>query len=331
MGKGERHTFLERIDGDRHVNRFAGVLEPVESAGARLVAGPAEQAAGVELAVAGVEAAAHDAGREIKIGDAHYATLSTAVHFFLHDHVDVAGAIGEVKELPTEAAPFVAVHPELLGGGAVKVVVHPDDGRGDIRFGEALVVAHEVAVKLALLDEVDFVLRRPVALLVAHVKRAVRVDADAVGRAETAGDDLAGLTIRSHLDECAVLWDERGLRVARGLRVVEIPVGVGLQIHRELVEMLGHLCVVIERLVVIGLAVVVGVHQFRDLVAAGDVDFALNNLQAKRLKHAGRDARPRKLLRIAVNALDDPNVAHPRADSRAVAALEKVKTAKAHP
>ena len=118
---------------------------------------------------------------------------------------------------------------------------------------------------------------------------------------------------------------------ARGLRVVEIPVGVGLQIHRELVEMLGHLCVVIERLVVIGLAVVVGVHQFRDLVAAGDVDFALNNLQAKRLKHAGRDARPRKLLRIAVNALDDPNVAHPRADSRAVAALEKVKTAKAHP
>ena len=331
MGKGERHTFLERIDGDRHVNRFAGVLEPVESAGARLVAGPAEQAAGVELAVAGVEAAAHDASREIKIGDAHHAALGAAVHFFLHDHVDVAGAVGEVEELAAEAAPFVAVHPELLGGGAVKVVVHPDDGRGDVGFGEAFVVAHEVSVKLALLDEVDLVFRRPVALLVAHVKRAVRVDADAVGRAETAGDDLAGLTIRSHLDECAVLWDERGLRVARGLRVVEIPVGVGLQIHRELVEMLGHLCIVIERLVVIGLAVVVGVHQFRDLVAAGDVDFALNNLQAKRLKHAGRDAGPCELLRVAVDALDDPNVAHPRADSRAVAALEKVKTAKAHP
>ena len=128
-----------------------------------------------------------------------------------------------------------------------------------------------------------------------------------------------------------MLRHQRRLGVASGLGVVKIPVCVGLQTHRELVEMLGHLRIVVERPVVVGLAVIVGVDQLRDLVAAGDEDFALDDFQAKRLKHAGGDARPRELLRLAVDAVNEPDIAHPRADCRAIAALEKVEPAQAHP
>ena len=66
-----------------------------------------------------------------------------------------------------------------------------------------------------------------------------------------------------------------GQTVAGGLGVVEVPLGVGLQAHREFVEVLGHLVIVVEALVEVGLAVAVEVVQPDDLVAAADVDRAV--------------------------------------------------------
>ena len=66
----------------------------------------------------------------------------------------------------------------------------------------------------------------------------------------------------------------RGCRACRPPRagVVEVPLRVGLQAHRELVEVLRHLVVVVEALVEVGLAVAVEVVQLHDLVAAADED-----------------------------------------------------------
>ena len=81
-----------------------------------------------------------------------------------------------------------------------------------------------------------------------------------------------GHAVLADLQQRAVVRHERGQAVPGRLGVVEVPLRVGLQAHRELVEVLGHLVVVVEALVEVGLAVAVQVAQADDLVAAADVD-----------------------------------------------------------
>ena len=122
-----------------------------------------------------------------------------------------------------------------------------------------------------------------------------------------------------------MLRDERGLGVAGGLGVVEVALGVGLEVHRELVEMLGHLVVVVEVLIKVGLAVAVEVVEDRDLVAAADVDPAVEHLQPQRLKEPRRHPPPGLLARQVVDAADHPDVAVPGADRQALAAGQEVE------
>ena len=70
--------------------------------------------------------------------------------------------------------------------------------------------------------------------------------------------------------------------MAGGLGVVEIALGVGLQIHGEFVEMLGDLVIVVEVLIKVGLTVSVEVAQADDLIAAADVDRLVDHLEAQR-------------------------------------------------
>ena len=125
-----------------------------------------------------------------------------------------------------------------------------------------------------MLDQVDAVLRRPEPFLVGQEERAVGVEADAVRGAEAGGQDLGLRAVLADLQQRAVVRHQGGQGVAGGLGVVEVPLRVGLQAHRELVEVLGHLVVVVEALVEVGLAVAVEVVQAHDLVAAADVDLA---------------------------------------------------------
>ncbi len=160
------------------------------------------------------------------------------------------------------------------------------DGVGDVG------VAEHVAVEAAGLDAVDAVLRRPVAFLVGDEKGAVVIDAHAVRGAETGGEDVGARAVGAHAQQRAVVRHERGQRVAGGLGVVEIARGIGLQAHRELVEMLGDLMVVVEALDEVDLAVAVEVAQARELVAAGDEEFVAAELHAERLEQSAGDAPP---------------------------------------
>ena len=74
------------------------------------------------------------------------------------------------------------------------------------------------------------------------------------------------------------MWHQPILRVTRSLGEIEIALGIGLQIHRKLVEMLGHLMVVVEVFIKINLAIVVRIVQPRDLVAATHVNCLVHNL-----------------------------------------------------
>ena len=118
---------------------------------------------------------------------------------------------------------------------------------------------------------------------------------------------------------------QRRQPVAGGLGVVEVPLGVGLQVHGELVEMLGHLVIVVEVLIKVDLAVSVQVVKPDDLVAAADVDLALDDLQSQRLEQARGDPPPGQALLRPVDALDDPDVAIPGAHRRGAAIGQEVE------
>ena len=104
-----------------------------------------------------------------------------------------------------------------------------------------------------------------------------------------------------------------------------MPVRVGLQAHRELVEVLRHLVVVVEALVEVGLAVAVEVVQPHDLVAAADVDRPVAELQPERLEQPGGDPLPGQPGFRVVEPADQPHVAVPGADGHPLAVGEEVE------
>ena len=134
---------------------------------------------------------------------------------------------------------------------AVKVVREPDErllhrGVSDIRRGA---IGPHVPEELALADEIDPVLRCPVTFLIGDVERAVVIDANPIGGTETIGNNRGLRAVLADPKQRAVLGHEGRLRMTGGLGIVEIACGVGLQTHRELMEMLGDLVVAVEALV----------------------------------------------------------------------------------
>src|SRR6185437_5280296 len=106
------------------------------------------------------------------------------------------------------------------------------------------------------------------ALLVAGHHFTIGPESKAIGRAKSGANNLGGFPIGAHLHDCAVLSNDRWEGMPATLGVVKIPFGVRLQIHREFMEMLGDLMVVVEALVEIGFAIAVEVIQPGDLIAA---------------------------------------------------------------
>ena len=129
--------------------------------------------------------------------------------------------------------------------------------------------------------------RHPGAFVVARRDQSIRAHADAIGRAETTGDDLKLLPVLAHLEEAAGMRAdravaERRLRVAEAaaarvhrirLREIEIPLRVRLEIKQELVEAARGHHLVVEVLVEVRLAVLVQIVIARELVAAARIKF----------------------------------------------------------
>ena len=65
------------------MQRLAGVAETIEAARTRFVAGPAKEAAGIELAIDRMEAAAHHARRSFTQRNTAHAALWHAIDLFV--------------------------------------------------------------------------------------------------------------------------------------------------------------------------------------------------------------------------------------------------------
>jgi hypothetical protein len=164
-------------------------------------------------------------------------------------------------------------------------------------------IAEHVSVEPTGRDPIDPILRVPVPLLVGDDERAIGIEADTVGCAKTGRKDVGPRAVFAHAKQRPVMRHDRRQRVASGFRVVEISGRVGLKAHREFVEVFGHLVVVVEILVEVRFAVTVEVVQDDDLIAAGDVDSVIDDLEAKRLEQAGGDALPEYRRRLAPRAV----------------------------
>ena len=333
FAEGQGDGTLRRGDRQWHLRGSLAAADAMEAAGCGRVAGPGEHAAGVECTV-GTEAAAHDAGVEGGHRQFAHRALPLAADFLVRHDEHAAGAVAEVEQAAAEIAPGVLRHPDEFRRAAVLGVGHPDHRRlhrGVGGVGDRSVAEH-VAVEAAGLHAVDAVLRRPEAFLVGDEEGAVVIDAHAVRGAEAGGEDLGLRPVGTHLQQRAVLRHHAVERVAAGLGVVEIAGRVGLQAHRELVEVLGDLGVVVEALDEVGLAVSVEILQAGDLVAAGDEQFIAAELHAEGLEQAAGDAPPGELGRSLVHGtLHAPDIAVPHRDDCSLAIGREIEATRAQP
>ena len=102
----------------------------------------------------------------------------------------------------------------------------------------------------------------------------------------------------------------RGQGVPGRLGIIEVALRVGLQAHRELVEVLGHLVIVVEALVEVDLTVAIEVVEHGKLVAACDMDPAIDMPDAQGLEHSRGDAPP---LELGLILPRDPDIPIPGA------------------
>jgi hypothetical protein len=131
-----------------------------------------------------------------------------------------------------------------------------------------------------------------VTLLVGDEERAVGIEADAVGGAESGGEDVGVGAVGADAEERAVMGDDFLEGVACRFGLVEVACGIRLETHGEFMEVLGDLVVGVEAFDEVGFAVGVEVVEFCELIAAADEDGAVDDFQAERLEEAGGDAAP---------------------------------------
>src|SRR5947208_3128706 len=93
--------------------------------------------------------------------------------------------------------------------------------------------------------------------LVGDEKGAVGIDTDPIGRAKTGGNDTCTAAIFAHPQECTVMGDDGSQGMATAFPVIKIARLVRLQTHGELVEVFGHLMVIVEVLIEVDFSVAI--------------------------------------------------------------------------
>ena len=170
------------------------------------------------------------------------------------------------------------------------------------------------------------------AFLVGDEEGAIVIEADAVRGAKSFGDNVGALAVGTHAQQRAVMRHERGQRVTGGLGVIEISRRIRLQAHREFVEVLGDLMVVVEVLDEVRLAIAIQVAEPHELVAASDEQFVATKLHAERLKESARDTPPaQRGGRSRHDAIHTPDVAVPSGYDGDLAVRREIKAAGPHP
>ena len=173
--------------------------DPIESAVLGFIGGPDGHTAGIKIARGGMEAAPHDARGEIAHGHGHGGPLR-GIGLVLQDQVHAAHAVTDVDEFALQRRPGLRRQTHEFAGGAVELIGEPDERllHGAIARVLRRAIGPHVAVESTLANEVDAVLRRPMAFLVGDIEAAVIINAHAVRGAETIGDNLGSAAVFFH-------------------------------------------------------------------------------------------------------------------------------------
>ena len=279
-----------------------------------------------------MEPGAQDPRRE-REREAHHSALLHAAHVLVEDLEERAGAVGHVEQLPFERAPRVAGHPDLAAARGVEAPVDPAERGIVVRRHGRLVRRVPVAVEAVFLHPVEAAGGAPVAVVVARRELALRAEPGPRARADAGRDDLELLSVLRDLEHAAVVAGDRAareVRAQRALHVIEVPLRVGVEVHRELVVVPPLRAVVVEVLVEVRLAVAVEVAEDRHLVARDHVDQAVHDLEPARLEKSRGVPLPGELPDPVVDPRDDPDVAAPGAERRA-AVREEVEAGEPEP
>ncbi len=330
LEKAEDEAIGDGEDIAGELEGMLGAADAVEAPGLGFVASPAVEAAGVEVAVAGVEACAHDAGVELE-GEWGDSALEGGADPLGGDEEDAADAVRETEEAVVEGGPGGGVDPGEGAGGAVDAGVDPGYREFVGRLAAVWEPSPVVAVEGIGAEEVDAVGGEPVTFLISGIGVAARGDEEPVGGAVAVGEGFGAGAVGGDFEEGAVVGMEGFAGVAGGFHVIEIAVAVGLEVEGEFVEVLGGHGVVVEALVEIGFAVAVEVVEAGDLVASQDVDLVVDNSEAEGLEETGGDALPGEAMGGVIEAMDGPDVAAPGAEGGASGVGEEVEAAEPHP
>ena len=140
-------------------------------------------------------------------------------------------------------------------------------------------VAEHISVEIFFscsFNPVDPVLGIPVAFLVGYNKASIRVQANPVGCPESRCEDIRTAAVFLHSEQGSMMGHHCGKSMARRLRVVKVPLIVGLETHREFMEMLRNLMVIVENLNVVRFSVSIFIVKKSDHVPAPDIDLSFH-------------------------------------------------------
>ena len=160
-------------------------------------------------------------------------------------------------------------------------------------------------------------------MVVGDVEAATPADADAVGRAQAVGDSsiFTGLVVNGNHPATILVLRARAAsaRIDRGSEGGIERVAPVHQAKRELVEVRRNAPAVGQCVVAVGNVVPIPVHELGQFLLLQDVDFTIDDLEAKGFGKAGGDALDRWFAHRAPDVVHDVNAADfiPRADDHA--------------
>ena len=83
---------------------------------------------------------------------------------------------------------------------------------------------------------------------------------------------------------------------------------------------------VVETLVEIGFSISIQVSRDDNLIATGDIDLSIDNLQAQRLKQSGGNTLPDQFTFVLIDTFHNPDIAIPRTDRSGLSIFEEIMT-----
>ena len=318
------------------LGKLADSIQPTR--GCR-IARPRKHPAQVQMVIPGRVSPSHDPGRKGRDRQLDHPSLTLpwrfSLHLFMQHQIHLAIPIREIQQTPLQLTPCRTLDPKQLRRRSIESIGDPTQRRLHRligRIGHVMVPKH-IAIKFwrcTLLDcnPVDPILGIPKPFLVGDDEGPVRIQTNPIGRSETRRQNVGLGTVGRDPEQRAMLWHHGLEGMPPRLGIIKIPLLIHLQSHREFMEMLRDLMVVVETLDVVDVVVRIEIMQRSKLVATSQIHLIFNDFDSQRLVQTRDHPLPCPTLRVE-RFSHMPNIAIPsRHSHRAIG--EEIQTRQPH-